>query len=327
MKKTVVAVAMGGHSSEFDISIKSGQTVCQNLDADRFEVYPLVIKKDGWTAKDQDGNDIVVSKGTLALHTNNGPVVPDVVFNTIHGTPGEDGILAAFLELLGIPQTSAGFYAAALTFNKRDTLSVLKKYNVTTARSVYLNQGDAIDPEAIITSVGLPCFVKPNRSGSSYGISKVHNIEDLIPAIESAKAEDHQIIIEQAIIGTEVSVGAYRNKEGIQILPSTEIVAHNDFFDYKAKYEGESEEITPARIDPQQEQLVGKAMEQIYHLLELNGVARAEFILQDGIPYFLEINTTPGLSSESIVPKQLQAAGISLQAFFTQLIEQALLKL
>ena len=327
MKKIAVAVAMGGHSSEFDISIKSGQTVCQNLDPDRYQVYSLIIQKEGWIAQDANGEVVPLEKGTLSMHTKNGTVRPDVVFNTIHGTPGEDGILAGFLEMLAIPQTSAGFYAAALTFNKRDTLSVLKKFGVVTAASVYLNEGDAIDPEAIISVVGLPCFVKPNRSGSSYGISKVKQAEDLPAAIQAAKSEDHEIIIEQAIVGTEVSVGAYRTKDGITVLPPTEIVAHNDFFDYKAKYEGESEEITPARISKQEEAMVSKAMEHIYDLLGLNGVARAEFILQNGIPYFLEVNTTPGLSGASIVPQQVAAAGMNLQEFFSQLIEQALVKL
>jgi len=327
MNKIAVAVAMGGYSSEFDISIKSGQTVCQNLDPERFDAYALIIGRTRWEATDLDGTTIAVDKGTLGMHTKRGLVIPQVVFNTIHGTPGEDGILAGFLELLDIPQTSAGFYAAALTFNKRDTLSVLKKYGVAAARSFYLNNGDQIDLDAIVEAVGLPCFVKPNRAGSSYGISKVYEREQLMPAIEKAQTEDPELIIEQALVGTEVSAGAYRNKEGIQVMPTTEIVAHNDFFDYKAKYEGQSEEITPARISAADEDQVRESIRRIYMLLGLSGVARAEFILQEGVPYFLEVNSTPGLSAESIVPKQVAASGMSLQAFFSELIDEALAKI
>lgn len=324
MNKTQVAIAVGGYSSEFDISIKSGRTVKDQLDPDIFDAYTVVITREAWYHLDDHGNKTPVDRDRFGFELNGKLIQPDVVFNTIHGTPGEDGHLAAYLDLIGIPQTSTGFYAAALSFNKRDTLSVLKRFDVACATSCYLNKNDKIDLDHIIGQVGLPCFVKPNRAGSSYGISKVDRPEQLLPAIETAFKEDHELIIEQALIGTEVSVGAYGSGDNVQVLPATQIVPQNEFFDYKAKYEGESEEITPARISEAEWDLVKTETARIHRLLNMKGVTRSEFILQDGTPYFLEINTTPGLSNESIIPQQVRAAGLTLQQFFTELIQQAL---
>lgn len=326
MAKKHIAVAMGGYSSEVDISLQSGTIVCENLDKSKYEVYPVHILKDGWYYKSESGEMKSVDRSTFSFEVNTKKIVPDVIFNTIHGTPGEDGYMGAYWELLGIPQTSAGFYQAALSFNKRDCLSVLKHFGIHTANSYYINKGTDYDLETIVLTTGLPCFVKPNRAGSSFGISKVNDMDDLQPAIDKAFSEDSEVLIETALVGTEVSVGAYRKDGEIIVLPVTEIVSENDFFDYEAKYLGKSEEITPARISEEETEIVQLEARKVYHLLNMFGVSRSEFILQDGVPYFLETNTTPGLSSESIVPKMVREAGMTLTEFFGILVEEALTK-
>lgn len=248
----------------------------------------------------------------------------DVVFNAIHGTPGEDGLMQAYFELLKIPQTSCSYYQAALTFNKRDLLSVLNAFGIPSAKSFYLNQGDKIDLQEIVNKVGLPCFVKPNRSGSSFGISKVHHMEDLHAAIEKAYQEDHEIIIESYLKGMEVSVGVINYQGKTTVLPITEIVSENDFFDYEAKYLGKSQEITPARIDEPTRLKIEAVARKAYEVLQMKGFSRSEFILVDGEPFMLEMNTIPGLTNESLLPQQAQAAGISLPELFENAIELAL---
>ena len=326
MAKKHVAVAMGGYSSEYVISLQSGAVVCEALDAEKYHIYPIHILKDGWFYVDSNGKKHPIDKGNFSFSDGETTIVPDVVFNTIHGTPGEDGFLAAYWELLGIPQTSSGFYQAALSFNKRDCLSVLKNFGIKCANSYYVNKGDAYNIEEIIKIVGLPCFVKPNRAGSSFGISKVNTLEELTPAIEKAFKEDSEIIIETALVGTEVSVGVFKNENEIIAFSPTEIVSENEFFDYEAKYLGKSEEITPARISDEETSAAQNEAKKIYHLLNMEGITRSEFILQGGVPHFLEINTTPGLSKESIVPKQVREAGMTLTQFFGILIENAFQK-
>jgi D-alanine-D-alanine ligase len=254
----------------------------------------------------------------------NQPVVFDCVFNAIHGTPGEDGLMQAYFALLGIPQTSCSHYQAALTFNKRDLLSTLKPYGIKAATSYYLNLGDAIDHFAIVEKVGLPCFVKANKAGSSFGISKVYKKEDLPAAIDKAFLEDDEIIIESFLNGTEVSVGVLTFKGKTMVLPLTEIITDNDFFDYEAKYEGKSEEITPARLTKTQEENIRNQAKKAYEVLKIKGFSRSEFIFIGNEPYMLEMNTTPGLTEESILPQQAQIAGISLPELFENAINEAL---
>jgi D-alanine-D-alanine ligase len=324
MTKKHIAVAMGGYSSEYEISLLSGGVVCKSLDDSLYNIYPVHILKDGWNYVTADGSKHPVNRADFSFMVGSEKTVPDVIFNTVHGTPGEDGYLQAYWDLLGIPYTGSGFYESALSFNKRDCLSVLKNFGIKCANSYYLNKGAEIPSEVIIKTVGLPCFVKPNRSGSSFGVSKVHTAEELIPAIEKAYLEDNEIIIETALVGVEVSVGAYRAGNDIQVLSPTEIVSENDFFDYEAKYLGKSEEITPARISEEDMARVKAETLKIYKLLNMRGVTRSEFIIQEGVPFFIETNTTPGISQESIIPKQLREAGKSLKAFFGQLIEEAI---
>ncbi|MAO07654.1 MAG: D-alanine--D-alanine ligase [Alteromonas sp.] len=326
MTRTRVAVAMGGYSSEFEISLNSGSIVCGSLDLEKYEVFPIHILEEGWFYVSKEGTRFPVNKADFSFSDGKKTIVPNVVFNTVHGTPGEDGYMGAYWELLGIPQTSTGFYQAALSFNKRDCLSVLKNFGIKCANSYYINEGSDINLEEIIKTVGLPCFVKPNRAGSSFGISKVNTLEEMEPAMQKAFAEDPQIIIETALVGTEVSVGVYENNGEMIAFPPTEIVSENEFFDYEAKYLGKSQEITPARISEEETNAVQAEAKKIYHLLNMKGVTRSEFIIQQGVPYFIETNTTPGLSAESIIPKQVREAGLTLSQFFDILIQNAFAK-
>ncbi len=324
MGKKHIAVAMGGYSSEFEISLNSGEVVCNALDKNKYNVYPVHILDEGWYFVAKNGTKHPVNKADFSFHNDTETIHPDAIFNTIHGTPGEDGYLQAYWQLLGIPHTSTDYYQAALSFNKRDCLSVLKNFGVRAANSYYVNEGSEINIEEIVKKTGLPCFVKPNRSGSSFGISKVNEMAEMMSAIEKAFTEDSEIIIETALVGVEVSVGVYNKGEEVIALPVTEIVSENEFFDYEAKYLGKSQEITPARISEEETEMVKKEAIRIYKLLDMKGITRSEFIIENGKPYFLEINTNPGLSSESIIPKQVRETGMTLTKFFDILIQNVL---
>lgn len=315
---------MGGYSSEYHISIKSGNVVYKYLDKKKYNAYRIVITKEKWFYLDEDDQEHSVDKSDFSITIDTEKIHFDCVFNAIHGTPGEDGLMQAYFELLGIPQTSCNHYEAALTFNKRDLLSTLKPYGVPCATSYYLNKGQSVDEDAIMDKVGLPCFVKANRAGSSYGVSKVHKKEDLANAIDDAFKEDTQIIIESFLDGTEVSVGVITYQNKVTVLPATEIISENDFFDFEAKYMGKSQEITPARISEKQESKVRHLAEFIYKTLGLKGYTRSEFIFIGDVPHLLEVNTTPGLTEESLLPQQAKIAGISLEALFDSAIVEAL---
>lgn len=321
-----VAIIMGGYSSEFEISLKSGNVVYQNLDKKKFQLYRVHILENKWVYVDDSNKEFPINKHDFSVEVNGTKITFDVVFNAIHGTPGEDGLMQAYFELLKLPQTSCEMYQAALTFNKRDLLSVLKPYGIKTATSFYLNKGDEFSENQIIEKVGLPCFVKPNKAGSSFGISKVKTKEELLPAIEFAYKEDNEIIIESFLDGTEVSVGVITYKGEIKVLPMTEIVSENDFFDYEAKYLGKSQEITPARISEEVRNKIAQAAKKSYEILKMSGFSRSEFIVVNGEPHMLEMNTVPGLTAESILPQQAKEAGISLAELFENAITEALAK-
>jgi len=323
MKKNI-AIIMGGFSSEVDISLKSGAVVYSHLNKNKYNAYQIHILKDKWVLVDEDEKEYPINKNDFSVDFNGKHITFDCVFNAIHGAPGENGLILAYFDLIGMQHTSAPFYQMALTFNKRDTLSVVKQYEIPAATSVYLNKGDAIDTQQIIDNVGLPCFIKPNNAGSSFGISKAHTEADIIPAIEKAFLEDHEILIESFLDGTEVSVGVLQYKGKTTVLPITEIVSENDFFDYEAKYKGKSQEITPARISKTEEKKVEEIAKKVYHILGMSGFSRSEFILVDGEPHFLEINTVPGLTEESILPQQASKAGISLSELFDNAIQMAI---
>lgn len=319
-----IAVLMGGYSHEWEISMKSGAVIAQNLDSDLYNIYSVAILKEGWYYKDATGERYEINKNDFSLSIDGEKVNFDCCYNTIHGTPGEDGIIQAMLELLHIPQTSCDYYQSAITFNKRDCIAILKPWNITTGRHMYLNQGDSIDAEIIARNIGLPCFVKANRSGSSFGVSKVYKVKDMDAALENAFSVDNEIIIESFLDGVEVSVGAYQIDNEIKVLLPTEIVSENDFFDYEAKYQGKSQEITPARISEDHTNAVQDITRRIYQVLKLKGLARADFIFHNNIPHFIEVNTNPGMSEESIIPQQIKASGATMKNVFTQIIENTI---
>jgi len=323
MKKNI-AIIMGGYSNEYKISLKSGTVVYQSLDKELYNVFRIHIFKNKWVYVDENDNEHPIDKNDFSVTINNTKVVFDCVFNAIHGSPGEDGFMQAYFNLISMPHTSCGMYQATLTFNKRDCLSVLKTYGIKTAESYHLNLGDAINEDTIVNKVKLPCFVKANKAGSSFGITKVYKKEQLKNAINFAFKEDDEIIIEEFLDGTEVSLGVITHKGKIKVLPITEIVSDNDFFDYKAKYLGESQEITPARISNDMAEKVTKTAKQVYEILKMKGFTRSEFIFKNGEPHLLEVNTIPGLTKESILPQQAAAAGINLTELFGNAIEEAL---
>lgn len=325
MKKNI-AIIMGGYSSEFGISLKSGNVVHTYLDKNEFNSYRILIYRDKWVYIDESDEEHPVNRSDFTVETVDGKIEFDCVFNAIHGTPGEDGLMQAYFALLGLPQTSCDYYQSALTFNKRDLLSVLKPYGIHAAPSYYLNSGDSIHEDEILAKVGLPCFVKANKAGSSFGISKVYKKEDLEAAIAKAYQEDDEILIEAFLDGTEVSVGVITYKGETKVLPITEIVSDNDFFDYEAKYEGKSQEITPARISEKQRTRVSQIAKKAYEVLKMKGYSRSEFIFIGDDPYMLEMNTTPGLTTESILPQQAKIAGISLTELFGSAVREALKK-
>jgi len=318
-----IAIVMGGYSSEVEISLKSGEVVFNSLDANKYALYKVYILKEKWVVI-HNKKEYQIIKDDFSVIIDEEHIQFDCVFNAIHGDPGENGVLIAYFDLIGKNHTSAPFYQMALAFNKRDTLSVVKEYGIPTATSFYMHQRDEIVTDKIIKKVGLPCFVKPNRAGSSFGISKVYEEENLKAAIEKACQEDEEILIESFLDGTEVSVGVIEYQGKLTVLPITEIVSENDFFDYEAKYEGKSQEITPARISAAEKEKVVSLATKVYQVLNMKGFSRSEFIIVDGAPYFLEINTVPGMTEESLLPQQAKEASISLADLFDNAIQMAL---
>jgi D-alanine-D-alanine ligase len=323
MKKNI-AIIMGGYSSEVEISLKSGNVAYQNIAKDQYNTYKIHILKNKWVLVDDNNNEYPINKHDFSAEINGYKITFDCVFNAIHGNPGENGTILAYFDLIGLKHTSAPFYQMALTFNKRDCLSVVKQYGIKTATSFYLNKGDEINVGEIIKKVGLPCFVKPNNAGSSFGISKAKIKEEIIPAIEKAFKEDSEILIESFLDGPEITIGVINYKGKTKVLSMTEIVTENDFFDYEAKYLGKSEEITPARISDETHKKLEKVAKKVYQVLNMSGFSRSEYILVNGEPHFLEMNTVPGLTNESIIPQQAAEAGISLQELFHNAIKMAL---
>ena len=291
-----IAILMGGFSQEAAVSLQSAATVAEYLDKSKYTAYRILITKEKWVYTDTLGQEIPVDKNDFSLTLEGKKITFDCAFNAIHGTPGEDGHLQAYFALVGVPITGCSMYASALTFNKRDMLSVLKPYGIPRAKAYYLNQGEHFSTREIIKTVGLPCFVKANRSGSSIGFLK----------------------------GTEVSVGVITYHGKKRVLPITEIVSENDFFDYEAKYQGKSKEITPARLSEEERKKVEEVALRVYNLLQMKGFSRSEYILVGGVPHLLEMNTTPGLTKNSILPQRAKAAGISLTNLFDNAIEEAM---
>lgn len=326
MEKTKVAVVMGGYSGEYEVSLRSGQLIYEVLNREIYDVFKVHILKEGWFFVDQSGKKTALNKDDFSVDRDGQNLKFDVCFNIIHGTPGENGLLQGYWDMIGQKYTGCSFYQSALTFNKKDTLAVLSKYGIPAAKSVYIRKGEQINEDQIIAELGLPLFVKPNQSGSSLGITKVHHKEEFKPALEIAFKEDNEVLIESFLEGTEVSVGVIDFHGKTTVLGITELVPENEFFDYEAKYNGTTAEITPARLSPEVTAKVEEIATKAYESLGMSGFSRSEFIIVKGAPYMLEMNTNPGFSSESILPKQAKYHGITLTDLCGNEVEKALAK-
>ena len=318
-----VAVVMGGYSDESVISLRSGQLILNNLDKSKYQPFEVHILLNEWYCL-VEGVKYPINKADFSFVKDNQTIKFEVAVNTIHGTPGEDGHMQAYWELVDLPYTGCTFYQSALTFNKRDTLSVLSKFNIPKANSIYLTKGDAIDGNKVAAELGLPFFVKPNQSGSSLGVSMVTTLEDFQKALDFAFAEDNDILIESYLNGREVSVGVLKYQGETKVLGITEILSQNSFFDYEAKYLGKSEEITPARISQEVENRVIETAKKVYESLGMTGFSRTDFIIMNDVPHFIEINTNPGLSPQSIFPQQAAYAKMDMANLLENEINLAL---
>lgn len=314
---------MGGYSDESVISLRSGQLILNELNKDKYQVFEVHILNEGWYVKIED-QKLPINRADFSFENDGINIKFDLAVNTIHGTPGEDGHLQSYWELIDLPYTGCGFYQSALTFSKRDTLSVLGKFDIPKANSVYVTKGQEIDGEKIAKTLGFPFFVKPNQSGSSLGISMVKELSEFDKALAFAFAEDKDILIESQLKGVEISVGVMKLNGNTKVLGITEIVSGNDFFDYEAKYLGKSEEITPARLSSEVSEIVEKSAAKIYEALGMQGFSRIDFIVMNDIPYFIEINTNPGLSPQSIFPQQAAYANLNFSDLLENEIKLAL---
>jgi D-alanine-D-alanine ligase len=326
MKKPVIAFVTGGYSTEAVISYKSAETIEQHVDRSKFEVYKIDITPKGWFYESSDGTRTAIAKEDFSLNIGGKKIKFDAVLIGIHGTPGEDGKLQGYFDMLNIPYTSCDAAASAITFNKRYTVAVASFAGIPVARSVHLFRENASDDSGILSQVKLPVFVKPNNGGSSIGMSKVNDKKDLQPALEKAFKEDNQVLVEEFISGREFTVGVFRTSKEIIVLPITEVISKKEFFDYEAKYSGLNEEITPAAISEVMAGKITDTARRIFEIFNCRGVVRIDFIYNDSRnePFILEINTIPGQSEASIVPKQVKAMGWTLKEFYSTLIEEAL---
>ena len=319
--KPRIAVIMGGYTSEHEISLKSGAVVMAHIDKKVYDPYAVRIDKDAWLVE-VDGS----WKPIVIADFSSGDLRFDAVFNAVHGTPGENGELQSYFDSLQIRYTGCAAEVSSLTYNKTKTLECLVPHGIAMAKRIVLSAGDAIDTKEIVEKVGLPCFVKANQAGSSFGVSKVYEENNLRAAIEVAQREDSGVLIESFLQGTEVSIGVITYQGKVRVLAPTEIVTDEDFFDFSAKYEGKSEEITPARLTESQHQALRIAAEKVYTALEMKGMSRSDFIFVGDVPHFLEINTVPGLTEESLLPQQAKHAGISLKDLFGNALVEAMEK-
>ena len=324
MKKKI-ALVTGGLSSEAQISYKSAITVGNNVDRDKYDVYRIDINAEGWWYEPVNGEKSKVNRDDFSVSDNGNKINFDAVLLCIHGTPGEDGKLQGYFDMLKLPYTSCDAATSALTFNKRYTVAVAAFGGIYVAKSLHLFKHTPVTPEEILQQLTLPVFVKPNNGGSSIGMSKVNTADELAPALVKAFKEDDQILIEEFISGREFTIGVFKSKEGIKVLPITEIITGNEFFDFEAKYQGKSKEITPAEIDAKMKSQLEAAAQRAYEVLNCRGVVRIDFIynIEKAQPYMLEVNTVPGQSEASVIPQQVRAMGMSLKDFYSSVIEQA----
>jgi len=326
MLKPQIAFVTGGYSSEAVISYKSAITIENNLDKDRFNVYRIDITPEAWFHPSADGHKYPINKSDFTLELPAGKIKFDAVFIGIHGTPGEDGRLQGYFDMVGLPYTSCDAATSAITFNKRYTVAVAAFSGINVARSLHLFKHSPVAISFILSSLKLPLFVKPNNGGSSIGMSKVNESGELQAALDKAFKEDDQVLVEEFIKGREFTIGVFKREGKVITLPFTEVITHNEFFDYQAKYEGKSHEVTPAECSDEMAKQIRDTATKVYEVFNCRGIVRMDFIYDDTVnaPYLLEINTVPGQSEASIVPQQVAVNGWKLMDFYTMLVEEAL---
>lgn len=324
MKKKIAIIA-GGDSSEIVISLKSAEGLYSFIDKDKYDLYIATIKKGEWNVRLADGEQVPIDKNDFSFLEKGQKQHFDFAYITIHGTPGEDGRLQAYFDMIDMPYSSCGMLASTITFNKFVCNQYLHNFGVKIAKSIHLFKGQEVSNEEIVQRLGLPVFVKPNDGGSSFGVTKVKNESDIQPAIEKAFKEGKEVVIESFISGTEVTCGCYKTDKVTRLLPITEVVTENEFFDFDAKYNGQVKEITPARISQELTEKVQSETSRIYDILGAKGLIRVDYIIpEDGEPVLLEINTTPGMTATSFIPQQVRAAGLDIKDVMTEIIENEL---
>jgi D-alanine-D-alanine ligase len=324
MKKNI-AVVCGGDSSEYVVSLRSGKNIYENVDHEKYLPWMIRMRFDEWVVIQDDIIIAEVDKGDFSFHIDGQKIIPDYILIMIHGTPGEDGVLQGYFDLLKIPYSATGIYASALTFHKFYCDNFLRSFNIIMARAEYFQRGDKINPGEIVKQFGLPLFIKPSGGGSSFGVTKVKSEDQILSAAEAAFAESNDCLIEEFIDGMEIAVGVCElNGEIIPFLP-TEVIPKGDFFDFDSKYKvGGALEITPARLPDEKIKECQQLTKNLYKLVGCHGIVRIDFILKDDLFYFLEINTIPGMTETSFIPQQLNAMGMSLRTVISQIIEQDL---
>ena len=326
--KRNIAIVCGGDSSEHDVSMRSAQGLYSFFDKDRYNVYIVDVKGLDWHVDLQDGTTATIDKNDFSFLENGKAVVFDYAYITIHGTPGENGVLQGYFELLHIPYSTSGVLVEAMTFDKYVLNNYLRGWGVNVAKSLLIRRGEEYKytDEFIESELGMPCFVKPAADGSSFGVSKVKNADQLAPALRVAFMECDEVMIEKFMKGTEISIGCYKTREKSVVFPATEVVTSNEFFDYDAKYNGQVQEITPARIAPETAKRVAEETSRIYDILHCNGIIRIDYIISKGadgndVINMIEINTTPGMTATSFIPQQVRAAGLDIKEVLTDIVE------
>ena len=320
--KRVIAIIAGGDSSEHGVSMKSAEGIYSFIDKDKYELYIVELCKKFWEAILPDGSRSAIDKNDFSFMHGDRRIRPDFAYITIHGTPGENGILQGYFELIGIPYSTCDVLVSALTFNKFALNQYLKGFGIRIAESMLVHKRFGISDEEVIEKIGLPCFIKPNASGSSFGVTKVKTREEIQPAIQKALEESDDVMIEAFMDGIELANGCYKTKDKAVIFPITEVVSKNEFFDYNAKYNGEVTEITPARLSPELTNRVQQITSAVYDILGCSGIVRVDYIITTGEKInMLEINTTPGMTATSFIPQQVRAAGLDIKDVMTDIIE------
>lgn len=324
MKRTVAIIA-GGDSSEHEVSMNSAKGIYSFIDKEKYNLYIVELSKKAWEAVLPDGTRAKVDKNDFSFMDGNNKIKPDFAYITIHGTPGENGILQGYFELLDIPYSTCDVLVSAMTFSKFTLNQYLKGFGIRVAESMLVNKRFGIDDKDVVEKIGLPCFIKPNASGSSFGVTKVKTVEQIQSALQAAFAESDDVMIEAFMDGIELANGCYKTKDKSVVFPITEVVSQNEFFDYNAKYNGEVTEITPARLSPELTDRVKKLTSAIYDILGCKGIVRVDYIITEGEKInMLEVNTTPGMTATSFIPQQVKAAGLDIKDVMTDIIEEGL---